>query len=175
MRWVRFWLRRHLRCFSRGSLAPVGHVLLPAIGWRGLFMLGATPALLVFYVQARVAESPVWLAAAQKREARAAGSRVRRGESTWRITHAFSAHVSVSGAADDGVHELLARHAGCVSDVSDRADASLTPETVGLIGVLYGFGSIAGGICFWRAVRERGGASGRSLTAALLAIPVIPL
>ena len=39
----------------------------PAIGWRGLFILGATPALLAFYVQARVPESPVWLAGARKR------------------------------------------------------------------------------------------------------------
>ena len=36
------------------------------IGWRGLFILGASPALLVFYVQTRVAESPVWLAGAEK-------------------------------------------------------------------------------------------------------------
>ena len=40
----------------------------PAIGWRGLFILGSTPALLAFYVQARVPESPVWLAAARKRQ-----------------------------------------------------------------------------------------------------------
>ena len=44
------------------------------IGWRGLFIVGATPALLVFYVQARVEESPVWLAGAQKRMKREATS-----------------------------------------------------------------------------------------------------
>ncbi len=44
------------------------------IGWRGLFMLGAAPALLVFYVQARVEESPVWLAGARKSRASAARS-----------------------------------------------------------------------------------------------------
>ena len=37
------------------------------IGWRGLFILGATPALLAFYVQAKVEESPVWLEAIEKR------------------------------------------------------------------------------------------------------------
>src|ERR1039458_9956823 len=42
------------------------------IGWRGLFILGATPAVLVFYVQARVQESPVWLEGARKRRERAA-------------------------------------------------------------------------------------------------------
>ena len=42
------------------------------IGWRGLFILGSLPAILVFYVQAKVAESPVWLAAVKKRVARSA-------------------------------------------------------------------------------------------------------
>src|SRR6201998_455448 len=44
-------------------------LLFHALGWRGLFILGASPALLVFYVQARVKESPVWLAADKKRRA----------------------------------------------------------------------------------------------------------
>src|SRR5581483_10063647 len=44
-------------------------VLFHWIGWRGLFVLGASPALLVFYVQARVEESPVWLATERKRRA----------------------------------------------------------------------------------------------------------
>ena len=30
------------------------------IGWRGLFMVGAAPALLVFFVERRVEESPAW-------------------------------------------------------------------------------------------------------------------
>ena len=44
------------------------------IGWRGLFILGSMPALLVFYVQVQVAESPVWLDGRKKRLARAAGA-----------------------------------------------------------------------------------------------------
>jgi SHS family lactate transporter-like MFS transporter len=50
----------------------------------------------------------------------------------------------------------------------------LSPETVGLIGVLYGFGSIAGGYVFG-ALSERWGRKRAIITAALLAIPVIPL
>ena len=30
------------------------------IGWRGLFMVGALPALLVLYIRAKVPESAVW-------------------------------------------------------------------------------------------------------------------
>ena len=33
---------------------------LPFFGWRGLFIAGAFPALLVLYIRARVPESPVW-------------------------------------------------------------------------------------------------------------------
>jgi SHS family lactate transporter-like MFS transporter len=45
---------------------------------------------------------------------------------------------------------------------------------VGLIGVLYGFGSIGGGFAFG-ALSERWGRKRAIATAALLAIPVIPL
>jgi SHS family lactate transporter-like MFS transporter len=52
--------------------------------------------------------------------------------------------------------------------------AKLTPEMVGIIGVLYGLGSIAGGIVFG-ALSEKWGRKRAIATAALLAIPVIPL
>jgi SHS family lactate transporter-like MFS transporter len=50
----------------------------------------------------------------------------------------------------------------------------LSPETIGLIGVLYGVGSIAGGIAFG-TLSEKWGRKRAIITAALLALPVIPL
>jgi SHS family lactate transporter-like MFS transporter len=50
----------------------------------------------------------------------------------------------------------------------------LSPETIGFIGVLYGLGSIAGGIVFG-SLSEKWGRKRAIVTAALLAIPVIPL
>src|SRR6266487_2084492 len=42
-------------------LAAVAYWLVfPMFGWRGLFIAGALPALLVIYIRARVPESPVW-------------------------------------------------------------------------------------------------------------------
>ncbi len=35
-------------------------IVFPHFGWRGLFVAGALPALLVIYIRARVPESPVW-------------------------------------------------------------------------------------------------------------------
>jgi len=145
-------------------------VSVPAIGWRGLFILGATPALLAFYVQARVPESPVWLAGARKRMARAA---VHAGPAWPRELFRFmptflflvilmTAFMSFSHGTQDVYPTFLA------------VQMRLSPQTIGLIGVLYGFGSIAGGIVFG-TLSERWGRKRAIVTAALLAIPVIPL
>ena len=142
----------------------------PGIGWRGLFILGATPALLALYVQARVAESPVWLAGARKRMVRATASEgAARTQLLLRFLPTFlflvllmTAFMSFSHGTQDVYPTFLA------------VEARLSPETIGLIGVLYGFGSIAGGIVFG-ALSETWGRKRAIVTAALLAIPVIPL
>jgi SHS family lactate transporter-like MFS transporter len=142
-----------------------------SIGWRGLFILGAAPALLVFYVQLRVEESPVWLAASHKRLARAAmGSaapRVPGNLLAFLPTFLFlvllmTAFMSFSHGTQDVYPTFLA------------VAAKLSPRTIGIIGVLYGLGSIAGGIVFG-ALSERWGRKRAIVAAALLAIPVIPL
>jgi MFS transporter, SHS family, lactate transporter len=40
--------------------ALVYWIVFPHFGWRGLFVAGAVPALLVVYIRSRVPESPVW-------------------------------------------------------------------------------------------------------------------
>src|SRR6185295_512811 len=37
-------------------------VLFPLIGWRGMFMVGAAPALLVLFIRRNVQESPAFIA-----------------------------------------------------------------------------------------------------------------
>ena len=143
------------------------------IGWRGLFILGAMPALLVFYVQARVEESPVWLEGAKKRRARAqlpakaAPSMLPHNLLAFLPTFLFlvllmTAFMSFSHGTQDLYPTFLTVY------------AKLKPGTVGLIGVLYGFGSIGGGIVFG-TLSEKWGRKRAIVTAALLAIPVIPL
>jgi len=51
--------------------ALVYWVVFPIFGWRGLFVAGALPALLVIYIRARVPESPVWQRHRQERKGRA--------------------------------------------------------------------------------------------------------
>ncbi len=145
-------------------------VTLPAIGWRGLFILGSTPALVAFYVQARVEESPVWLAGVKKRMVRAA---VHAGPAWPRQLFHFlptflflvilmTAFMSFSHGTQDVYPTFLA------------VQMKLSPRTIGLIGVLYGLGSIVGGIVFG-TLSETWGRKRAIVTAALLAIPVIPL
>src|SRR6185369_7040330 len=40
--------------------ALVYWIVFPIFGWRGLFIAGALPALLVIYIRSRVPESPIW-------------------------------------------------------------------------------------------------------------------
>jgi SHS family lactate transporter-like MFS transporter len=147
------------------------------IGWRGLFVLGATPAMLAFYVQARVEESPVWLAGAAKRLERArlpAGTILPRGgpgpahdlleflPTFLFLVLLMTAFMSFSHGTQDLYPTFL------------TVQVRLTPATVGLIGILYGFGSIAGGLVFG-TLSEKWGRKRAIVTAALLSIPVIPL
>ncbi|MGO9340749.1 MAG: MFS transporter [Terracidiphilus sp.] len=151
----------------------LGGLHVPGLGWRGLFVLGSLPALLVFYVQARVAESPVWLAGAKKRAMRAAGTRRGTGSANWALLREFlptflllvllmTAFMSFSHGTQDVYPTFL------------TVSAKLKPSTVGFIGVLYGFSSIAGGFVFG-TLSENWGRKRTIVTAALLAIPVIPL
>lgn len=145
-------------------------ILVPAIGWRGLFILGSTPALLAFYVQARVPESPAWLAANRNRLTRnATYERPARSRELIHFIPTFlflvalmTAFMSFSHGTQDLYPTFLA------------VQMRFSTHTIGLIGVLYGFGSIAGGIAFG-TLSERWGRKKAILTAALLAIPVIPL
>ena len=142
----------------------------PGIGWRGLFIAGSTPALLAFYVQARVVESPVWLARAKKSMVQAtAVEGATQTQPLLRFLPTFlflvllmTAFMSFSHGTQDLYPTFLA------------VQAKLSPETIGLIGVLYGLGSIAGGI-FFGALSEKWGRKRAIVIASLLAIPVIPL
>jgi SHS family lactate transporter-like MFS transporter len=161
--------------YALGSILAAGAFafFFHSIGWRGLFILGAAPALLVLYVRMRVEESPVWLEGKKRRLALSAGDAlsVKAGDLARLLaflpTFLFlvllmTAFMSFSHGTQDVYPTFLA------------TQARLTPRIVGLIGVLYGFGSIAGGFVFG-ALSEKWGRKRAIVTASLLAIPVIPL
>ncbi len=137
------------------------------IGWRGLFLVGATPALLVLYIQSRVQESPVWLARASAPKPTSSRRLIPAHIARFLPRFLFlivlmTAFMSFSHGTQDVYPTFLS------------IQMHLTPQTVGLIGVLYGFGSIAGGFVFG-LLSERWGRKRAIIAAALLALPVIPL
>src|SRR5579863_1837382 len=141
--------------------------LFPIIGWRGLFLVGASPALLVLYVQARVEESPVWVAGARNRAVPKAGPKVPAHLREFLPMFLFlvllmTAFMSFSHGTQDVYPTFL------------TVQMKLSPQTVGTIGILYGLGSIAGGYVFGE-LSERWGRKRAIIIAALLSIPVIPL
>jgi SHS family lactate transporter-like MFS transporter len=82
----------HARGFVSGLLQsgyPAGYfmasivygVLFPYIGWRGMFMVGVIPALLVLYIRRNVPESPSW----SKEAAIKRGSTMSVLKSHWRL------------------------------------------------------------------------------------------
>jgi SHS family lactate transporter-like MFS transporter len=134
------------------------------VGWRGMFVIGALPALLVIYIRTKVDESPAWK---QGRASRQAGDHVGKDTLTHLGTFAFLvllmfAFNSFSHGSQDLYPTFL------------QKDQKFAPQTVGLIAVVANIGALLGGVCFgtWS---EKVGRRRAIVVAALLSIPFIPL
>ncbi|WP_035350776.1 MFS transporter [Edaphobacter aggregans] len=138
-------------------------------GWRVMFMIGALPALLAFYMQYKVEESPIWLEAERRRRAeRSTKPRIDfRHFVTYLPTFLFlvllmTCFNSFSHGTQDLYPTLLEK------------DHGLAPGRVGLLIVIANIGALLGGI-ICGALSERIGRRRMIIIAALAAIPVIPL
>jgi len=144
--------------------ALVYRTLFPIVGWRGMFVIGALPAFLVIYIRTKVEESPAWL---QGRVAREQQRRIGKdilshvGIFAFLVALMFAFN-SVSHGTQDLYPTFLERN------------LHFTPQTTGLIVVIYNVGALLGGILFG-TLSERIGRRRAIVIAALLAIPVIPL
>lgn len=144
--------------------ALVYRTLFPSFGWRGMFIVGALPAILVIYILGRVEESPAWK---EGRVSRDSGSRLGSDIATHVGTFLFLivlmfAFNSFSHGTQDLYPTFLERN------------LAFTPQTTALIVVIYNVGALLGGILFG-AFSERMGRRRAIIVAALLAIPIIPL
>lgn len=139
----------------------------PVIGWRGLFIVGASPALVAGYIAFNVEESPAWR---QGRAARGAGLAL---TGLWQGIRGYLPLflflvllMSGFNAFSHGSQDL--------HPVFLQNDHHFDPHTVSLIGIVLALGAIAGGIVFG-SLSERWGRKRAIITAALLAIPAAPL
>jgi SHS family lactate transporter-like MFS transporter len=136
-----------------------------ALGWRGMFVVGAAPALLVLYIRSHVDESPAWLAGRQER---AAGAR----ESLAAIGAALPTFLfmvvlmACFNAFSHGSQDLYPTFL--------QVQHGYTPRTTGTIAMVYNLGALCGGIVFG-TISERLGRRRAIALASLLALPMIPL
>lgn len=152
-----------------GTVFPHLHGTGMLTNWRVMFMIGALPALLAFYMQFKVEESPIWVEAEQKR--RAEGAK-RSGIDFSQFLHylptflflvlLMTAFNSFSHGTQDLYPTLLEK------------DHGLDPSRVGFIVVISNIGAMLGGICCG-ALSERLGRKRMIIIAALSAIPMIPI
>ncbi len=137
--------------------------------WRVMFMIGALPALLAFYMQYKIEESPIWLEAEKRRQAeggKRSGINFRHFltylPSFLYLVLLMTCFNSFSHGTQDLYPTLLEK------------DHALEPANVGLIVVISNIGALLGGIING-ALSEKYGRKRMIIIAALAAIPMIPI
>ncbi len=163
----------HARGFVSGLLQsgyPAGYfmasivygVLFPYIGWRGMFMVGVIPALLVFYIRRNVPESPSW----SKEATVERGSTLDVLRSHWKLGIYAVLLMTAFNFFSHGTQDIYPTFL--------QVQHKFTPHVVSIIAVVYNIGAICGGILFG-TLSERFGRRRCIVIAALLTLPVIPL
>jgi SHS family lactate transporter-like MFS transporter len=145
--------------------AVVYFLVYPHFGWRGMFIVGVLPALLVFYIRSRVPESPVWL----ERQAAPLGKTVDLWSSFLRQPLLYlyaivlmAAFNFMSHGSQDLYPTFLQRQHG----FSVGAVSALT--------IIANIGAIVGGM-FFGALSQQVGRRRAIVLAAVLGIFTIPL
>ncbi len=136
-------------------------ILFPLVGWRGLFMVGLAPALLVLYIRRSVPESPGWT-----KEHATAGSLAGMLKRHWRLAIYAIALMTCFNFFSHGTQDLYPTFL--------KADHLFDPRTVSIIQVVYNVGAIAGGLSLG-ALSQRFGRRRTLIAGALLSLPALPL
>ncbi|HVJ41095.1 MAG TPA: MFS transporter [Dongiaceae bacterium] len=145
-------------------LAGVAYGLLfDHIGWRGMFMVGAAPALLVLYIRSQVEESPAFTARQHVVKRPGIWSVVKNhvGLLVYAVL-LMAAFNSFSHGSQDLYPTFL------------KVEHKFDTTTVSILTVVLNVGAIIGGIGFG-LLSEHIGRRWAIIIAALLALPVIPL
>jgi len=137
-------------------------LLFDTIGWRGMFMVGVAPALLVLLIRMHVKESPVFEARRGKVVANPIMELVRH----WKIALYLVVLMTAFNFFSHGTQDLYPTFL--------QKQHHFDTHTVGILAAVMNVGAIVGGISFgiWS---EKLGRRRAIIIASLLALPVIPL
>lgn len=145
-------------------LASLLYFALPYIGWRGMFMVGVLPALLVFYIRRSVQESPDWQARTPEEHRVGLWTTMRQhaGLAVFAIVLMTAMNFLAHGSLDLFPSQVLA--------AQHRFDTSM----ISLVMIVTNVGALLGCVVFGVVSQWIGRKWALVLTAAL-ALPVVPL
>lgn len=143
--------------------AVVYGTLFDVVGWRGMFVIGAVPILLLPFIYFCVEESPVWLAARARKESTALLPVLK---SHWKLCFYLVLLMAAFNFFSHGTQDLYP----AFLKIQHGFDA----KTISIIAISYNIASIMGGV-FFGTLSERIGRKKAIITASLLALPIIPL
>ncbi len=135
-------------------------LLFQYIGWRGMFMVGVIPALLVFYIRRKVPESPSW------RPTTARSNSLAIVRSHWRLGIYAVLLMTAFNFFSHGTQDLYPTFL--------QVQHHFSQHEVSLIAIIYNIGAIIGGLSFG-ALSEQFGRRRIIIIAALLSLVVLPL
>lgn len=154
---------------------PVGYmfaaiaffVVEPIAGWRGLFMVGALPALLAAFIRMRVGESEAWQKTAERQRQTKVG---------WRevmlrpnVLKRFVYLVLLMGAFNFMSHGTQDFFPTFLED-----DFNANHTTTVVVAIIYNIGAIIGG-AYFGALSQSFGRKKTIILCALFALPIVPL
>ncbi len=135
----------------------------PHIGWRGMFIVGALPALLVLYIRRRVPESQP--SSAREGAGPGRASAVRALAAHWPLALYAVALMTAFNFFSHGTQDLYPTLLG--------KQRGFSTQTISTVAIIYNIGAICGGLFFGRLSGVIGRRRAIALAAAL-ALPVLP-
>ncbi|HZU50375.1 MAG TPA: MFS transporter [Sphingomicrobium sp.] len=137
-------------------------LLFDRLGWRGMFMVGVAPALLVLLIRMHVRESPVFEARRNKAHVNPVMELVRH----WKIALYLVVLMTAFNFFSHGTQDLYPTFL--------QKQHHFDTHTTGILAAIMNVGAIVGGISFgiWS---ERIGRKRAIIVASVLALPVMPL
>ena len=135
-------------------------LLYPYLGWRGMFMVGILPALLVLFIRRYVRESPGFHRGSRRR--RRTVSLLREH---WRLALYAMLFMMAMNLFSHGTQDLY--------PTMLKVDKGMRPGLISAINFIAAGGAILGGL-FFGALSQRFGRRRALILGALLALPIIP-